>query len=67
LSKYLYTMKIVILILAFVCILFSGFLFYSGGEIASLQQYKDFYWVPIDISIVLFVISFLLQKDPKKG
>jgi len=60
-------MKIVILILAFLCILFSGFLFYSGGEIESLQKYKDFYWVPIDISIVLFVISFLLQKDPKKG
>jgi hypothetical protein len=60
-------MKVVILILAFVCILFSGFLFYSGSSIESLQQYKDFYWVPIDISIVLFVISFLLQKDPKKG
>lgn len=58
-------MKIATLILGFACIILTAYLYTSGEEVGDIKQYKDFFWIPIPVGILLFIYTFL-QKE-KEG
>lgn len=58
-------MKIIMLVLAFALIITAGLLFNVSNP--ELKAYKNYFWIPIVVSFLLFTLIFLNKDRNEKA